>query len=125
MGALSEPVDPMSLIPLQPRDYLTLFTLVPEDRHGYGIAKQIERDSNGQVKVDQANLYRSLKRLKAIGLIKEADAHDAEDPAEERRRYYALTPLGRTVASLEAARLARLTARARSLELIPGGGAGD
>ncbi len=119
MGALRQHVDPISLIPLQPRDYLTLFTLVSEERHGYGIAKQIEKDSNGQVRVDQANLYRSLKRLKSIGLLE--DAEDRED-TDDRRRYYRLTTLGQKVARLEAARLARLTAQARSLELIPGAG---
>lgn len=122
MGALSQPVDPISLIPLHPRDYLTLFTLVSEELHGYGIAKAIEKASNGQVRIDQANLYRSLKRLKGIGLLEEAEDHEADDAAEERRRYYRLTPLGEEVARLEAVRLARLTAKARSLELIPGGG---
>lgn len=117
MAAMREPVDPTSMIPLQPRDYLTLFTLVSEQRHGYGIAKQIEKDSNGQVKVDQANLYRSLKRLRSIGLLEEAEEHEDHD---DRRRYYRLTPLGEKVARLEAQRLAKLTAKARSLELIPG-----
>lgn len=119
MGALQQAVDPVSLIPLQPRDYLTLFALVPEERHGYGIAKQIERESDGQVRIDQGNLYRSLKRLRSIGLLEEAEEVDVERPAEERRRYYRLTDLGKKVARLEAARLAALTAKARSLELIP------
>jgi len=122
MHAACEAIDPISLIPLQPRDYLTLFALVSKDRHGYGIAKQIEEESHGQVRVDQANLYRSLKRLRAIGLLEEADGPDAEGPLEERRRYYRLTQLGQEVARLEARRLAVLTARARSLELIPSAG---
>jgi len=112
-------IDPVSLIPLQPRDYLTLFSLVAKDRHGYGIAKQIEEESHGQVRVDQANLYRSLKRLRSIGLLEEADHPDADGPIEERRRYYRLTRLGQEVARLEARRLAALTAKARRLELIP------
>jgi len=119
MGAMHQAVDPVSLIPLQPRDYLTLFALVPEERHGYGIAKQIEQESHGQVKIDQGNLYRSLKRLRSIGLLEEADETEEVRPAEERRRYYRLTALGQKVARLEAARLAALTAKARSLELIP------
>ncbi len=119
MGATCEVIDPVSLIPLQPRDYLTLFALVPEERHGYAIAKQIEQESHGQVRVDQANLYRSLKRLRSIGLLEEADERVSYDPTAERRRYYRLTDLGEEVARLEATRLAALTARARSLELIP------
>lgn len=122
MVALSEAVDPVSLIPLQPRDYLTLFTLVQRERHGYGIAKKIEEDSHGQVRIDQANLYRSLKRLTSIGLLEEAHTRARADPTEERRRYYRLTPLGHKVAKLEAERLADLTARAMSLELIPAAG---
>ncbi len=119
MGATYQTVEPESLIPLQPRDYLTLLALARGERYAYGIAKLIEHESNGQVRVDQGNLYRLLKRLRSSGLVEDADEGAAGDPAAERRRYYRLTSLGSKVARLEAARLARLTARARSARLIP------
>lgn len=120
MDGMCEPVDPVSMIPMQPRDYLTLFALARGAGYPYGIAKLIEQESNGQVRVDQANLYRLMKRLKSVGLVEDVDGAENEDGTAERRRYYRLTRLGAEVARLEAARLARLTARARSVRLIPG-----
>lgn len=112
--------DAASLIPLNPRDYLILFSLVGEDRHGYGIVKDVESGSRGGVRLDPANLYRSLKRMMAEGLVEEADVPSNDDPGSDRRRYYRITSLGREVVQLEARRLAELTAAARALELLPG-----
>jgi DNA-binding PadR family transcriptional regulator len=112
-------MQPTDLIPLNPRDYLVLFSLTEGARHGYGIVKEIERESAGRVRVDPANLYRSLKRMIASGLIIEAPGEEADEPGAERRKYYAITDFGRQVVSLEAARLAELTAVARQRELIP------
>jgi DNA-binding PadR family transcriptional regulator len=113
--------DPTSLIPLNPRDYLILFALVGEDRHGYGIVKEVEAGSRGGVRLDPANLYRSLKRMTADGLVEEAERPTGADDPSDRRKYYRITPLGRKVVELEARRLADLTAAARAIELIPGG----
>ena len=110
-------IDPESLIPLNPRDYLILFALVEEDRHGYGIVKEVESGSRGGVRLDPANLYRALKRMVGQGLVQETDPD--EQAAEERRKYYHLTPLGRRVVELEASRLAALTSAARALDLLP------
>jgi len=112
-------MDPQSLIPLNPRDYLILFTLVSEDRHGYGIVKRVEADSGGQVSLDPANLYRAIKRLIRTGLVVEADERPAPESGGQRRRYYAITDFGREVVALEAARLARLADAARVEKLIP------
>lgn len=112
-------MDPESLLPLNPRDYLILFALAAGERHGYGIVKDVELESDGQVVLDPANLYRSIRRLIRDGLVEEADERPAEDARNERRRYYAITDFGRRVVALEAARLARLTEAARVRELIP------
>ena len=109
--------DAQSLIPLNPRDYLILFSLVREERHGYGIVKDVETGSRGGVRLDPANLYRTLKRMLGSGLVEETDG-PSEEPTE-RRKYYRLTPLGRRVVELEAARLAALANAARALSLIP------
>jgi DNA-binding PadR family transcriptional regulator len=111
-------MDAQSMIPLNPRDYLVLFSLAAEDRHGYGIVKDIEQESAGRVRVDPANLYRSIKRMIASGLVEEADEREPAAAGDERRRYYSITPFGREVVRLEASRLARLTDAARARRLL-------
>lgn len=111
-----------SLIPMNPRDYLILFALTEEDRHGYGIVKEVEQGSAGRVRIDPANLYRSIKRMIAAGVVEEATR--PTDDGDDRRKYYRITPLGREAVKLEALRLADLTAAARSRELIPEAGTG-
>ena len=108
-----------STIPLNPRDYLILFSLVGEDRHGYGIVKEVERESRAQVRVDPANLYRAIKRMSSTGLVEEAESRPAKEAGDERRRYYRITSLGRDVVKAKAAKLAELTAFARARHLIP------
>jgi DNA-binding PadR family transcriptional regulator len=112
--------DAASLIPLNPRDYLILFSLVEEDRHGYGVVRAVESGSRGGVRIDPANLYRSLKRMMRDGLVEETPPPESAESETERRKYYRITPLGREVVELEARRLAELTAAARALQLIPG-----
>lgn len=112
-------MEAVDLIPLNPRDYLILFALVDRERHGYGIVKEVELGSRGQVRIDPANLYRALKRMITTGLVEEADRRATGDVADERRRYYRITRLGREAVKLEAARLAELTAAARARDLLP------
>lgn len=109
---------PEEMLPLSPKDFLILFVLSEGDRHGYGIVKDAEERSAGQVSLDPANLYRSLKRLMRDGLVEDL----GEGPKESEgapRRYYRLSPSGRRVLKAEAARLARLTDAARARSLIP------
>jgi len=112
-------MDPNDQIPLNPRDYLVLLSLADGARHGYGMVKEIEEQSAGRVRVDAANLYRSLKRMIGAGLVAEADDDrlGASDPGD-RRRYYRITSFGRAVVRLEAARLAELTEVARARDLL-------
>ena len=109
--------DPTSYLPLNPRDYLVLFSLTTSEKHGYGIVKEIEQQSDGVVKMDPSNLYRALKRIIQQGLIQESAPRPTESD-NEQRRYYSLTRLGRAVVKAEAARLGKLTATAASRRLI-------
>ena len=113
-------MNPETLIPLNPRDYLILFSLASGERHGYGIVKQVESDSGGQVSLDPANLYRAIKRLIRTGVIAEADRRPTPESGGQQRRYYAITEFGREVVALEAQRLATLADAARAENLIPG-----
>ena len=104
-------------IPLNPRDYLVLFSLTAEERHGYGIVKEVENHSAGSVRMDPSNLYRSLKRLINNGLVEESEPRPDEN--SDGRRFYSLTSLGHDVVAAEAHRLSRLTDAARARDLIP------
>jgi DNA-binding PadR family transcriptional regulator len=78
-----------------------LLALSTEERHGYGIMKQVERESHGKVKMGPGTLYGSLNRMMAAGLIRESDKR--RDPAmdDERRIYYAIAGLGRKALEAE------------------------
>lgn len=117
MKRLKTEQDPASYLPLNPRDYLVLFSLTANEKHGYGIVKEIEQQSDGIVKMDPSNLYRSLKRIIQQGLIQESEPR-VSDGDNEQRRYYSLTKLGRAVVKAEATRLEKLTAAAASRRLI-------
>lgn len=108
----------LSMLPVNPRDFLILFSLIDGERHGYGVLKQVAAESEGRVRLDPANLYRSLKRLMKDGLVAESEKRPASDLDDERRRYYALTDLGNQVVVAEATRLSKLADAARSRNLI-------
>jgi DNA-binding PadR family transcriptional regulator len=110
--------DPSSLTPLAPRDFLILLALAGGDLHGYGLVKTIESESEGEVRMDPANLYRALRRMKRDGLVQEVTGPDTGDGPD--RRYFRLTPLGRRLAASEAARAGRLARLARARKLLPG-----
>ena len=83
---------------------------------------EIERFGGGTLRIGPGTLYRSIKQMLADGLIEESG--ERPDPAldDERRRYYRLTSLGRSVAQAESQRLENLVAVARGRRLLPGSG---
>ncbi len=105
------------LLPLKPALYVILLALTDGDRHGYGIKKEILRRTDGKVKLGAGTLYRSIRQLVDLELIRESDKRP--DPAldDERRKYFRLTRLGRSVAQAETERLAVLVQVARSSRL--------
>ena len=115
-------MDPTTLrhLPLHPRDYLILLTLTPGERHGYGMIQLVEERTSGAVSLDPANLYRAVKRLIKEGLVQEAGRRSAPDARDERRRYYAITELGRLVVAAEAHRQAELLEIAREFDVVAG-----
>ncbi len=98
--------------PLKPADFHILLALLDGPRHGYEIMKEVERESEGRVRLEVGTLYRILARLLAGGLLQEADL-------DGRRRNYSLTRLGRRVVSAEAERLAGVVGRLRARKLLP------
>jgi DNA-binding PadR family transcriptional regulator len=106
-------IDPKTYLPLSPVMWEVLVALADGDKHGYAIAKEVARRTNGEVTVRTTTLYSVLKRALADGLI--AETRERPDPAldDERRRYYRLTDRGRKVAVAEAERLAATLRLAR------------
>lgn len=99
-------------LPLHPEAFRILTVLHGRELHGYAIVKELEQDPGRQGKVMPANLYRRLRTLLADGLLQESDGPPDED-VDERRRYFAVTSLGRAVARAEARRMEALLSEAR------------
>jgi DNA-binding PadR family transcriptional regulator len=107
-------------LPMKPADYLTLVALTDGDLHGYGLVKKIETLSAGTLQLVPGNFYSVLQRLLGEGLLQEAERRAAEDLDDRRRRYYAVTELGRAVAEAETARLKSLVKVAEAHDLAGG-----
>lgn len=108
------PPDAHAFLPLKPRVFHILLTLLDTDLHGYGIIQAVEERTGGDVVLEAGSLYRTLRGLLEDGLIVETD--DRPDPEEDdqRRRYYRITDLGRRVAAAETRRLRELLAQAET-----------
>ncbi len=106
--------DPESFLPLPPATLHILMTLNEEQRHGYAIIQQVAARTDGQLVLSAGTLYRSIQRMLEQGLIVETDERPAPELDDERRRYYAITRLGESVARAETRRLAQLVKLARA-----------
>ena len=107
-------------LPLTPLSFQILLALVDEERHGYGIMKEIERRTKGRMSPATGPLYLAAQRLLDTGLIAESDNRPAPELDDRRRKYYQLTPFGRRVAAAEAERMAYLVGVAFDKKLVDG-----
>jgi DNA-binding PadR family transcriptional regulator len=90
-----------------------LLAIGPEERHGYAIMHEVGRITGGAVKLGPGAIYTTIKRLLADGLIEESDERPDPELDDQRRRYYRLTALGRSVAATEVRWLDALVSSAR------------
>jgi len=104
---------------MPPAVFHILTVLASGEQHGYAILRAVRERTNGRMRLGPGTLYRSIHRMLEEGLIEELD--ERPDPAEddERRRYYRITPLGRSAARAEARRLSALVELARASGLAP------
>jgi DNA-binding PadR family transcriptional regulator len=111
--------DTDGFLPLPTAVFHILVALADRDRHGYSIMQDVAARTDGRVRLSAGTLYSAIRRMLEQGLIDEL--RDSPDPAseDERRRYYALTRLGRAVATAEARRLTEMLSQARATGLIP------
>jgi len=104
-------------LPLSDAVFHLMLSLADGPSHGYGILLEVEERSDGAVRMGTGTLYSAVKRLRDQGLIEDVapPAGGAESAAasDARRRYYALTALGRVVLREEARRLEALVVFAR------------
>jgi DNA-binding PadR family transcriptional regulator len=98
--------------PLRPAVYHILLALNAADRHGLGIAEEVERISGGELVLGPGTLYRSLAELAEAGMI--SPVPPREPNADPRRKHYGISGAGRELVSRETARLGRLLAAARA-----------
>src|SRR5262245_5653114 len=110
--------DPQTQLPIKPVELLILTMLMAGERHGYGIRQDIIAHTQGAMQLEAGNLYRSMRRLEADGLVEEAGRRPAADADDERRRYFRLTAFGRRGLAAEMLRLRALVQLAEDLELI-------
>ena len=95
--------------------YQILMALADEDRHGYGIIKEIEAQLGAAAAPSTGALYLALQRMESDGLVAESPRVDEGDT---RRRYYRLTRSGRAAAREESSRLEALVRVARQKKLL-------
>jgi len=100
--------------PLSPAVLHILLALAPQARHGYGIMKQVQADSEGRVKMGPGTLYGALSRMTKAGLVCESESRI--DPAldDQRRIYYTITAAGRTALADELKRYRSILALAKT-----------
>jgi DNA-binding PadR family transcriptional regulator len=98
-------------LPLSPAALHILMALVGEGRHGYGIMREVARQSDGRYKLGPGTLYDNLQKLLESGIVEESPRRAlAKDP---RRRY------NRRVASSNLAREANLLLHSQVLTTAP------
>ncbi len=105
--------------PLTPAVLHILLALSPKERHGYGIMKQVEADSQGKVNMGPGTLYGSLGRMLEPGLIRESDKKIDPEMDDERRVYYKITGLGKKALAAELQRYREVVAVAKQKRLSP------
>jgi DNA-binding PadR family transcriptional regulator len=109
--------DVTSFVPLPSASLHIMLALRDGERHGYALMREVERLSDGAVRMGPGTLYGAIKRLLADGLIEETAERPDPELDDQRRRYYRLTGLGEGVCSAELERLSKLLERTRGRDL--------
>src|SRR6266498_5174034 len=109
----------MSNTPLTPAVFHILLALSSGERHGYGIMKQVEADSQGKVSMGAGTLYGSLKRMLDAGLVKESEKRVDPEMDDKRRIYYQITGVGTQALAAELERYRRIVTIAQQRKLFP------
>jgi DNA-binding PadR family transcriptional regulator len=118
MYLMTKTQDPQTLLPLTPPVFHILLALVDGERHGYGIMQDVAEQTSDALQLGPGTLYGCLKRMQAARLVEESEERPDPQMDDQRRRYYRMTDLGRSVVRAEARRLAGAVLAARSKRLL-------
>ena len=100
-------------------DMLILRTLQWGPRHGHGIGQAIRTQSEDLLRVETGSLYPALHRLEKRGLLK---AEWGVSEANQRAKFYKLTPAGKAQLAREQDRWTQLvSAIGRVMRVAPAG----
>jgi DNA-binding PadR family transcriptional regulator len=105
--------------PLTPAVIHVLLALAGGERHGYGILKEVLRQTHDRMRLGPGTLYGTLQRLMDVGWVEESAGTAGAQKSDERRRYYRLTRSGREALKAEVERLDELVRAARAQRVIP------
>ena len=104
--------------PLSSATLHILLALAGGNLHGYGIIKEVIRNSDGHYRLGPGTLHDNLKKLMDAGLVSDAppssSAKRKSAPTkEDDRRFFMLTRQGKDVLAAEVDRLQSVVSEAR------------
>jgi len=113
--------DYSNLLPLREPTFFILLSLATEAKHGYAILKDVERLSQGKVRLSTGTLYEGLARLLEQGLVERVPDEQASGGAQvgkaahpgRPRKAYRLTHTGLRLLQAETNRMQTLVAAAQ------------
>ena len=95
-----------------------LLSLADMPRHGYGIIKDIDRHTDGRLKLGTGLVYTALQRLLDAGWIEPTDERAPAAQDDERRQYYKLTDAGRRMLQSEVEHMEQAVGLARRRRVL-------
>jgi DNA-binding PadR family transcriptional regulator len=109
---------PAKNAPLSSATLHILLALAGGNLHGYGIIKEVARNSDGHYKLGPGTLYDNLKKLMDAGLVADAPVSSPSKrksaaTKEDDRRFYTLTKEGKGVLAAEVDRLQSVVSEAK------------
>ena len=87
-------------VPMTETGFYILYSL-REPNHGYGVVQNVERLTDGEIRLGPGTMYGSLSKMEKDGLVRFLRE-------EEKRKIYVITELGNEVLDLEIKRIRRL-----------------
>ena len=105
--------------PLSSATLHILLALAGGNLHGYGIIKEVARNSDGHYRLGPGTLYDNLKKLISAGLVADvptssSSKRKAASAQEEDRRFFSLTREGKDALAREVDRLQGVVTRAKA-----------
>ena len=107
--------DGRGIKPLTSSSFYILLALADEQRHGLGIAAEVESRTDREIQMGPGTLYNAVKKLLEQKFIADVASRRDDDP---RRRYYRITRAGRLALEAEARKLDRVLQAAREKEVL-------